>query len=112
MISSSEHDDRGHNLAVPGSQKWKLWRKGVPMRTTSCMPETSVQELVQPEAVKKYADLIFDVVLHVGEDAGFYLRKGFRVIALEANPDLCKLCQKQVSEGDRLGSIGTDRGSD
>lgn len=33
-------------------------------------------------------DLIFDVGFHVGEDTDFYLRKGYRVVAVEANPAL------------------------
>lgn len=35
------------------------------------------------------SDLIFDLGMHRGKDTDFYLRKGFRVVALEANPDLC-----------------------
>ena len=38
---------------------------------------------VEPEG------LIFDLGLHRGEDTEFYLAKGFRVVAVEANPDLC-----------------------
>jgi FkbM family methyltransferase len=38
-------------------------------------------------------DLIFDIGLHRGEDTDFYLRRGFRVIAIEANPDLANACQ-------------------
>jgi len=33
-------------------------------------------------------DLIFDVGMHSGLDARFYLGKGFRVVAVEANPSL------------------------
>jgi FkbM family methyltransferase len=33
-------------------------------------------------------NLIYDVGLHKGEDTDFYLRKGFQVIGIEANPDL------------------------
>lgn len=32
------------------------------------------------------SDLIFDVGLHRGEDSEFYLKKGFHVVAVEANP--------------------------
>jgi FkbM family methyltransferase len=32
--------------------------------------------------------LIVDVGMHTGQDTEFYLRKGFRVVAIEANPDL------------------------
>jgi FkbM family methyltransferase len=34
-------------------------------------------------------DLIFDIGLHRGEDTEFYLKKGFRVIGVEANEALC-----------------------
>src|SRR6476661_84489 len=33
-------------------------------------------------------DLIMDLGMHVGQDAEFYLKKGFRVVAVEANPIL------------------------
>jgi FkbM family methyltransferase len=36
------------------------------------------------------SDLIFDVGLHKAEDTALYLAKGFRVVAVEANADLCK----------------------
>ena len=39
----------------------------------------------------KHKDLIYDVGMHKGEDTEFYLRKGFRVIAIEADPDLVSL---------------------
>jgi hypothetical protein len=39
------------------------------------------------------ANLIFDVGLHKGEDTDFYLRKGFRVVAFEAHPDLILNCE-------------------
>lgn len=38
-------------------------------------------------------DLIFDIGMHRGEDTDFYLRKGYRVVAIEANPDLIRACQ-------------------
>lgn len=34
-------------------------------------------------------DLIYDLGMHRGDDARFYLAKGFRVVALEANPAFC-----------------------
>jgi FkbM family methyltransferase len=38
----------------------------------------------------KHANLIYDVGLHTGEDTDFFLQKGFRVIAIEADPDLAQ----------------------
>ena len=35
-------------------------------------------------------DLIYDVGFHRGEDTAFYLRKGYRVVAFEADPDLVR----------------------
>lgn len=43
-------------------------------------------------------DLIFDLGLHKGYDAEFYLKKGFRVVALEAVPSLCTIAQERLSE--------------
>jgi FkbM family methyltransferase len=49
------------------------------------------------------SDLIFDVGLHRGEDTDFYLKKGFRVAAFEADPDLVAHCKGRfrdaISEG-------------
>jgi hypothetical protein len=32
--------------------------------------------------------LVFDIGCHRGEDSDFYLQKGFRIVAVEANPAL------------------------
>ena len=44
----------------------------------------------------KHKDLIYDIGIHKGEDAEFYLRKGFRVVAFEADPDLALLCRDRL----------------
>ena len=36
----------------------------------------------------KHNNLIFDLGMHRGEDTEYYFKKGFRVVAFEANPDL------------------------
>lgn len=35
--------------------------------------------------------LVIDVGMHTGEDTAYYLHRGFRVLAIEANPDLVQL---------------------
>jgi FkbM family methyltransferase len=45
--------------------------------------------------VAKQSDLIFDVGMHKGEDSEFYLKKGFRVVAFEADPDLAQYCRER-----------------
>src|SRR5262249_50843462 len=41
--------------------------------------------------------LIFDLGCHRGEDSDFYLKKGFKVIAVEANPSLCRALRAKFS---------------
>ena len=61
-----------------------------------------------PEALlptAKHADLIFDVGLHRGEDTDFYLRKGFRVVAFEANPENAEHCRSRFAEALERGQL-------
>ena len=54
-------------------------------------------------------DLIYDVGMHQGKDTEFYLRKGFRVVAIEANPDLVRMVRDDLStdvESGRLNILG------
>lgn len=52
---------------------------------------------MQSPEPKKAADLIYDVGMHKGEDTAFYLRKGFRVVSFEADPDLIKHCRQRFA---------------
>ena len=38
----------------------------------------------------KDSRVIFDLGTNDGEDTAFYLKRGFNVVALEANPALCE----------------------
>lgn len=42
-------------------------------------------------------NLIFDIGMHVGQDSDFYLRKGFNVVAVEANPMLAAAGEKRFA---------------
>jgi hypothetical protein len=42
-------------------------------------------------------DLIFDLGMHNAADTKFYLDKGFRVVALEANPALAGAAQSWLA---------------
>jgi len=46
--------------------------------------------------IKKHSDLIYDVGMHKGEDTLYYLKKGFSVIAFEANPELIAYCKRNL----------------
>ncbi|MGB7257063.1 MAG: FkbM family methyltransferase [Pseudolabrys sp.] len=41
--------------------------------------------------------LIFDLGMNNGDDTDFYLGRGFKVIALEANPSLCEAAQRRFA---------------
>ncbi len=48
-------------------------------------------------------NLIFDIGMHIGQDTEFYLKKGFRVVAVEANPVLAEQgasrFQNEIADG-------------
>lgn len=48
-------------------------------------------------------ELIFDVGAHVGEDSDFYLKLGYRVVAIEANPQLAENLNKRFADQVRDG---------
>ena len=50
-------------------------------------------------------DLIYDVGMHEGEDTAFYLRKGFRVVAIEANPALAAACAAEFEAAVSAGRL-------
>lgn len=42
--------------------------------------------------------VIFDIGCHKGQDADFYLKKGFTVVAVEASPALCESLKRRFSD--------------
>jgi FkbM family methyltransferase len=56
---------------------------------------TSVETL--PYATKMQQNLVYDIGMHKGEDAAFYLAKGFEVVGIEANPELCQHVEQHLS---------------
>jgi FkbM family methyltransferase len=51
------------------------------------------------------SNLIFDVGMHEGEDTDFYLRKGFEVVAFEANPELIARCKDRFKDAIAQGRL-------
>ncbi len=43
-------------------------------------------------------DLVYDVGMHKGEDTQYYLARGFRVVAFEADPDLAQAARVKFKE--------------
>jgi FkbM family methyltransferase len=49
--------------------------------------------------------LIYDVGAHEGEDTGFYLKKGFQVVAVEANPVLADKLRDKFADAIASGQL-------
>lgn len=45
----------------------------------------------------KNNELIYDVGMHKGQDTDFYLKKGYKVIGFEANPENAAFCRKRFA---------------
>lgn len=50
-------------------------------------------------------DLIYDVGMHLGDDTAFYLSQGFKVVGIEANPDLAATARQRFSSEIRSGQL-------
>lgn len=48
-------------------------------------------------STEKKANLIYDVGMHQGQDTDFYLKKGFNVIAFEANSENVAVCRQKFA---------------
>jgi FkbM family methyltransferase len=49
--------------------------------------------------------LIYDVGAHKGEDTAFCLSKGFRVVAIEANPAFCQILEQRFQDELSMGAL-------
>ena len=50
-------------------------------------------------------DLIYDVGMNNGNDTAYYLHRGFRVVAVEANPVLAEQCQERFRDAIAEGRL-------
>jgi FkbM family methyltransferase len=50
-------------------------------------------------------DLIYDIGMHDGADSEFYLLKGFRVVAVEADPELCRAASERLRQFVATGQL-------
>jgi FkbM family methyltransferase len=49
--------------------------------------------------------LIYDIGLHDGRDTGHYLREGYQVVAIDANPAMCAAAEAQFRDYIRTGQL-------
>ena len=57
------------------------------------------------EAAAMEEDLIYDVGLHNGDDTAYYLSKGYRVVAIEADPALAALAHERFENDIERGRL-------
>jgi FkbM family methyltransferase len=55
--------------------------------------------------VQRHPDLIFDVGLHLGQDTGYYLAKGYRVVAIDAAADLVERASQRFVDAIANGRL-------
>lgn len=51
------------------------------------------------------SDLIFDIGMHNGDDTAYYLHRGFKVVAVEADPDLASAAQERFAAAIAAGRL-------
>jgi FkbM family methyltransferase len=51
------------------------------------------------------SDLIYDVGMHNGDDTAYYLHKGYRVVAIEANPLLVEAGEQRFADAIQAGRL-------
>jgi FkbM family methyltransferase len=73
--------------------------------TNDSFSRTGAMSARDRDAQPRQEDLIFDVGMHIGQDTEFYLRKGFRVVAVEANPSLCEQARIHFREQIESGRL-------
>lgn len=50
-------------------------------------------------------DLVFDIGVNNGEDTAHYLRRGFRVVGVDANPEMVAFCERRFEAEIRSGRL-------
>lgn len=66
---------------------------------------TRTEALAGAVEVTRQADLIIDIGMDTGQDTEFYLKKGFRVVGVDANPMVCSAVAERFSEEIAAGRL-------
>ncbi len=51
------------------------------------------------------SDLVFDIGMHKGDDSFYYLARGYRVVAVEANPIMCAMARERFAREISAGQL-------
>lgn len=92
---------------ISGVGDWRIREGGVADVGDEADAELTVKKLKRsPPLARTYCpDLIFDVGMHNGSDTDYYLKKGFRVVSVEANPLMAEQGARRFAEWIRLGRL-------
>jgi FkbM family methyltransferase len=66
---------------------------------------TRVESIFKEATDIMVPDLIYDIGMYDGSDTEYYLKKGFRVIAVDANTRLCELVKHRLAEYLKTGQL-------
>ena len=98
-----EHELRGARL-VQGVGDWTI--EAAPERADVAESRLVTDlPMVRPLARTVCPDLVYDVGMHNGSDTDFYLKKGFRVVAVEANPLLAARNARRFADWIDIGRL-------
>ena len=56
-------------------------------------------------STEKNKNLIYDIGMHHGQDTDYYLKRGYKVIGFEANPDNASVCRRKFSAAIDSGQL-------
>jgi FkbM family methyltransferase len=74
-------------------------------RCTSRKPHVALPSFNSSVISDRVAPLIYDIGLHKGEDSEFYLKKGFRVVGVDADPDHCEYARARLAKFVESGQL-------
>src|SRR5262245_1612138 len=58
-----------------------------------------------PLSTQKYFDLVYDLGMHRGQDTDYYLKRGYRVVAFEANPENVEFSRNRFRDAITSGQL-------
>jgi FkbM family methyltransferase len=85
---------RKRDAMIDTMKESRWWKLGSFLRLAPSIPDRLVEEGSKLNSERT----IFDIGMHTGQDTAFYLAKGFRVVAVEANPSLVAEASLQFKE--------------
>jgi hypothetical protein len=79
-------------------KRYARWEPIRERRTPGKFTEKRENLAMNLKSTTRDNNLIYDVGMHKGQDTDFYLKKGFKVVAFEANPENINFCKRRFAE--------------